>query len=300
MISAAVEAHAGTRERIRRTVALLERRGYAYPPERLAEILIGGPVPAPVVLAAAVSDPALEVAGRLVIRRSTALRLDAVQERRRGHGRDAAAYLPVALGFIAALIACAPFIRSVAIAGSLASGGFRAADDVDLNLIVEDGHRYQAYVVLNVLGALHALRHRGKPVDAHTRRPLAPRLMTANLVIEESQCFPLQRQDEDMAYEMLACQPVHGAAFFGHVVDSNPGLAEHFPQLAARTAPLAAELSSPVPGWVYPRLLEGPARAVGRAAWRYMQWTRRRDPAALARVAFVRSTMHPYALFEEC
>jgi hypothetical protein len=30
-----------------------------------------------------------------------------------------------------------------------------------------------------------------------------------------------------------------------------------------------------------------------------MQWTRRGRPEALARVAFVRRTMRPYALFDE-
>jgi hypothetical protein len=30
-----------------------------------------------------------------------------------------------------------------------------------------------------------------------------------------------------------------------------------------------------------------------------MQWTRRQRPEALARVAFVRRTMRPYALFDE-
>jgi hypothetical protein len=51
--------------------------------------------------------------------------------------------------------------------------------------------------------------------------------------------------------------------------------------------------------WLYPRLLEGPARLLGRWAWRYMQWTRRRRPDALARVAYVRATMRPYTLFDE-
>ena len=40
------------------------------------------------------------------------------------------------------------------------------------------------------------------------------------------------------------------------------------------------------------------ARALGESAWRYMQWTRRHHPDALERVRYVRSTMHPYALFD--
>jgi hypothetical protein len=190
-------------------------------------------------------------------------------------------------------------VISVSISGSLASGGFRESDDVDLNLVVEDGHRHLAYVALNVLGLVHALRHRGKPVDAHTARPLAPRLMTANLVLERSACFPLVRQDEDMAYELYSSRPVVGGAFMASVVEANPRLAEHFPQLAERGEPAWAEAGSRLPSWLYPRWLDRPARVLGRAAWRYMQWTRRDSPEALARVAFVRSTMRPYALFDD-
>src|SRR5439155_1243699 len=119
-------------------------------------------------------------------------------------------YVAMTLDFVRTLVAAAPFIRSVSIAGSLASGGFRPSDDVDLNLIVDDGHRHLAYVVVNVLGLAHAMRHRAKPVDDLTRRPLAPRLMTANLILERSQYLPLQRDDEDMAFEFLIGEPVFG------------------------------------------------------------------------------------------
>jgi hypothetical protein len=202
--------------------------------------------------------------------------------------------------FVRTLVALAPFIRSVSVAGSLASGGFRAADDIDLNLIVDDGHRHIAYVAVNFLGLLHALAHRAKPVDDLTRRPIAPRLMTANLILEISQCRPLQRQDEHMAYELLVAEPVFGAEIIEEVLDSNRPLVDHFPQLAGKRASLQIEPPRwRLPGFLFPTFLDGLARRVGLAAWRYMQWTRRRHPDALARVAYVRSTMRPYTLFDE-
>src|SRR6185437_15163276 len=125
------------------------------------------------------------------------------------------------------LVRVAPFVRSVSIAGSLASGGFRSSDDVDLNLIVDDGCRHLAYVAVNVLGLAHAFAHRGKPVDDLTRRPVAPRLMTANLILERSQCHPLRRQDADMAFELLMSQPVYGEEEFDAVISNNPALVDH-------------------------------------------------------------------------
>ncbi|HET7420500.1 MAG TPA: hypothetical protein VFL27_08970 [Candidatus Dormibacteraeota bacterium] len=286
-------------ERVRRTVALLGRRGYAVTPARLAELCLGGPISADGVRWAVAASSDLAIAEGLVVEREALDRAASIRLRALGHDAAAGAYLRMAIDFVRTLVACAPFVRSVSIAGSLASGGFRATDDVDLNLIVDDGHRHLAYVAVNVLGIVHALRFRGKPVDELTRRPLAPRLMTANLILERSQCRPLVRQDEDMAFELLVGEPVFGLDELREVVDGNPGLLEHFPQLAARPAPLLIEAPERrAPRALFPRLLDAPARLLGQSAWRYMQWTRRRSPQALARVAYVRATMRPYTLFD--
>jgi hypothetical protein len=286
-------------DRVRQTAALVRRRGYALPPAKLAQLCLGGTVSETDVRAAVAASRDLTVAEGLVIERDVVSTAGAITRRAAGHAADAPAYLQLALRFVRTLVGAAPFIRSVSIAGSLASGGFRASDDIDLNLIVDDGHRHLAYVVVNLLGLVHAVGHRGKPIDDLTRRPIAPRLMTANLILERSQCFPLARQDEDMAFELLVAQPVFGLDVLHGVVDANPGLMEHFPQLASRTGQLA--ITPPrrrVPSALYPRMLDGTARLIGESAWRYMQWTRRGRPDALARVAYVRSTMRPYTLFD--
>ena len=291
-----------TSERVRRTVALLSRRGFALGPDRLGNLCLGGPVSAADVRWAVAATPDLAVAHDLVVQRADRARATAIRSRATDHERDASPYLAMTLAFVRTLVAFAPFIRSVSVAGSLASGGFRESDDIDLNLIVDDGRRHLAYVAINVLGLLHALRHRAKPVDDLTRRPIAPRLMTANLILERSQCHPLARQDEDMAFEMLMSQPVFGHQIFNEVIDSNPALLDHFPQLARRSAPRLSDAPARglrAPAWMYPRILDGAARRIGSAGWRYMQWTRRNRPEALARVAFVRATMRPYTLFDE-
>jgi hypothetical protein len=286
-------------ERVRRTIALLRRRGYALPASRLGEMCLGGPVSEADVRWTVAADPALVIAEDLVMEGDALGRVDEIRRRVAAHGSESSAYLDLTVAFVRRLVAFAPFIRSVSIAGSLASGGFRASDDVDLNLIVDDGHRHLAYVVVNVLGIVHALGHRAKPVDDLTRRPIAPRLMTANLILESSQCLPLERQDEDMAFELLVGEPVFGLDAIREVVDANPGLLEHFPQLAHRPARLLIETPRRrLPKALYPSMLDLPARHLGQSAWRYMQWTRRNRPEALARVAYVRATMRPYTLFD--
>src|SRR5205807_6401717 len=107
--------------------------------------------------------------------------------------------------------------------------------------------------MVNVLGLAHALAHRAKPVDDLTRRPLAPRLMTANLILERSQLFPLARQDESMAFELLMSEPVYGVDVFREAIDRNPVLVEHFPQLDDKSAPYAITPAphARVPAWAY-------------------------------------------------
>jgi hypothetical protein len=104
-----------------------------------------------------------------------------------------------------------------------------------------------------------------------------------------------------MAFELLMSQPVFGVDVFEEVVEANPALLDHFPQLgySSWTGALDSSTRSRVPAWLFPTSLDGAARRVGNAAWRYMQWTRRNKPDALARVAYVRATMRPYTLFDE-
>ncbi len=287
-------------DRVRRTVALLARRGYALGSDRIAQVCIGGAISAQDVRwAVAAAGHDLAIADDLVVDREGLARVDQIRSRALGHEDDSGAYVDMTIRFVRSLVMLAPFIRSVSIAGSLASGGFRASDDVDLNLIVDDGHRHLAYVAVNALGLVHALAHRAKPVDDLTRRPIAPRLMTANLILERSQYLPLERQDEDMAFELLMAEPLFGIDSILELIGANPALVGHFPQLADKPAALVIEPPTHrLPSALFPRFLDGAARAFGESAWRYMQWTRRDHPDALERVRYVRSTMRPYALFD--
>jgi hypothetical protein len=290
-----------TSDRVRRSVALVRRRGYALSPGRLGALCLGGPLAEDEVRWAVAAAGDLAIIDGLVVERESMPRLDQVSTRALRHDLEAPTYIRMTQRFVRVLVAWAPFIRSVCIAGSLASGGFRDTDDVDLNLVVDDGHRHLAYVAVNTLGLLHAMAHRSKPVDDLTRRPIAPRLMTANLILERSQLTPLARHDEGMAFELMLSEPVYGPEVFRDIVDLNPALLEHFPQLATKTTPHLIHSRLPVaaPAWLLPAALDGMARDLGRVAWRSMQWTRRRRPEALARVAFVREMMRPYTLFDD-
>lgn len=102
-----------------------------------------------------------------------------------------------------------------------------------------------------------------------------------------------------MAFELLMAEPLFGVDPIWELIDANPILLDHFPQLADKPAHLLIDPPAHrLPVALFPRLLDGAARAFGESAWRYMQWTRRHHPDALERVRYVRSTMRPYALFD--
>src|ERR1051326_2223401 len=90
---AQLEETATPPERVARTVALLRRRGYALPPQRLGAICIGGQIPEADVRRVVASSPELLIAHGLVIERDRVPRVDEILGRARGHHAASAAYV---------------------------------------------------------------------------------------------------------------------------------------------------------------------------------------------------------------
>ena len=109
-------------ERIRRTVALLARRGYAISPQRLADLCLGGSMSPDEVRWAAAASPDLSLIEDVVVDRTSLSRVGEIRSRAAGHGADAPIYVQMTRRFVRTLVEVAPFIRSVSIAGSLVSG----------------------------------------------------------------------------------------------------------------------------------------------------------------------------------
>src|SRR5690242_15754552 len=89
-LSAEIPAMGG---RVRRTVALLQRRGYALAPSRLAAICLGGPLTEQEVRWATAADPELALAEGLVVERATSAEASSIRDRADGHATAAPEYL---------------------------------------------------------------------------------------------------------------------------------------------------------------------------------------------------------------
>lgn len=99
-----------------------------------------------------------------------------------------------------------------------------------------------------------------------------------------------------MALELFLSRPLWGADYFRTVLGCNPWLDTYFPQFGARTHHYTCSRtprSRPSTRW-----RERLSYAATYLGWRWVMWTRRRNPEALARVALVRQYQSPYALFE--
>jgi hypothetical protein len=120
--------------------------------------------------------------------------------------------------------------------------------------------------------------------------------MSVNVIWLDSDTRPFVRQDGAMALELFLSQPLWGAEYFQSILGCNRWLDGYFPQFGAAHFHCPRPDQRPIPPAMCWR--ERLSYAATYLGWRWVMWTRRRNPEALARVALVRHYQSPYALFE--
>ncbi|MEK6978538.1 MAG: hypothetical protein AABX40_09140 [Candidatus Hydrothermarchaeota archaeon] len=295
-------------EKILKTLEIADRRGYALTLEQLSDLLYGGRAPREAVMEAI--RGLQEVVGRegIYCLEGREALLDRARERRESNEADGKRYATVARAFASEFMALCPFVKSISLAGSLASDGFHEGDDLDFDLLVEDGRKYTTYLLGVLLSMRYSLRYRAKPARPEAKMLLLRKVICLNVLWTVWEAFPFSRQDEYMAYELLLMRPLQGVDYHRQVLESNPWLGAHFPQIyeipyrevePPERGPFARLLER-----VYSRpglaaLGEGFSRSIAYALWRLVQLSRRKNPEALRRVEHVRRMQRPYTLFED-
>src|SRR5438270_13198716 len=84
---------------VRRTVALVRRRGYALGPSRLGELCLGGSIPESEVRRAVATERELALVEGLVVERVAAGPVPAIRARAGGHPASSAWYLHTTRAF---------------------------------------------------------------------------------------------------------------------------------------------------------------------------------------------------------
>src|SRR5881628_1690970 len=151
------EVAGGLDGRVVKTLDIAARWGYGLSVAQLAHLLYGGPANEGEVAAAlhkasgvVRDDGFATIAGREdLLAKSVA--------RHQTNGALTVAYFGVARAFAQDLLRHSPFVRTIAVSGSMASGGLERGDDVDLNIFAEDGTKYIVYLTALLLGVKYSI-----------------------------------------------------------------------------------------------------------------------------------------------
>jgi hypothetical protein len=294
--------------RAERTLEIMHRWGYAPTLDLLASSLLGGSVTREeLAVALSRSNPVrvedgfayLTAHGHLVGKSKKRVESHRVLN---GEGQR------IAAEFTRELVRLCPLVECVALTGSLASGGYRTGDDIDFDLFVRSGAKYTSYLISNLIGLRYAWRYRDRAPEEILRTPVLPKVTCINVVWPHDETVPFARRDEGLAFELARCVPMHGSVRFRQMLEDNPWIRAYFPQLYDRAWP---EEESPEPNPLgrflasvakRPRLMRALEALSFGAFWilyRFVQGTRRKDPAARARMEFLRRVKYPYEVFEK-
>jgi hypothetical protein len=147
------------------------------------------------------------------------------------NGQHQPVYRGIAEAFTRDLVTACPWVKCVMLVGSVATGGLCLGDDLDLNVVVENGRKYSTNVIGSLLNRKYSYRHSRDLEMEKEGHYLVPMVVCLNIIWEESQVMPLARQDEQVAYELFSADVLYGQDYFDRMLTSNEWLRDHFPQM---------------------------------------------------------------------
>src|SRR3990172_1354843 len=199
--------------RARRTLVIFHRWGYAPTVDALGANLIGGAVPTKEVRDAikeaddiVLRDDFVYMAGHEKLLEKSKRRVEA-HKLHNGWARS------IAEDYARDLARSCPLVDCICLSGSVSSGGYDERDDIDFDLFVQDDVKYLVYAFALLLGLRVSVRQR--------HRVGFRKIICINVLWTRSECQPFLRQDEDLAFELLQCEPLLGTGEFGRVLQAN-------------------------------------------------------------------------------
>lgn len=218
-------------DRILLTLHLAERGGYGRSPAHISKMLIYGEAEEEQVRIMLSSMPLVSHQDGIYCFKGSESLLSETKRRLICNGVIGERYESEALLFSTEFASLCPFIKCIAIDGSMASGGFSEEDDIDFNIFTEHGCKYTVYLLGILLSLKYSVKHRRKPLSRKSRTPFLPKLICINVIWEDEEAPPFKRQDKYMAYELLRQKPVMGLDFYKEVLEKNRWLETYFSQI---------------------------------------------------------------------
>jgi len=209
-------------QRIIQTLQLAEERGYNLTIEQLASKLVGGSIPIPELRAILPRLPTIEMDNDFVATTGH-LYLEKCRQRQHTNRVLQPRYQYIATQFIEEYSRFCPWVVCILLSGSMASDGLGTGDDIDFDLIVPDGLKYTSYLLALLLSFKYSLIY-GKQF---WRRYV----ICISVIWEVHQVLPFQRNDGQLAFELLNAKVVYNPNFFIYLIKRNKWLNVYFPQL---------------------------------------------------------------------
>ncbi|UCC92748.1 MAG: hypothetical protein JSW25_08805 [Thermoplasmata archaeon] len=280
--------------RIHGTLELMARRGYNPTTEHLATKLLGGREEVGLV------EEAIEDAESLDTREGLAFiegksYIEMCKARLAVNGEHQPVYRAIAEEYTRDLVTACPWVKCVMLVGSVATGGLCLGDDLDLNVVVEDGRKYSTNVIGSLINRKYSYRH-GKALEMEKEgHYLVPMVVCLNIIWEESQVMPLARQDEQVAYEIYSADVLYGQDYYDRMLTSNEWLRDHFPQMYDAKGGYAEAIEPTGNGRA--KLLEVVSRRGLFAFERMVRMYLSKRPGVVERMDHYDRLKHPYGLY---
>jgi len=268
----------------------------------LAGLLYGGSATSAEIESNIANDGYVKSGGMVCLAGSQDLLEDTIR-RSEANSKYAAVYQELAIKYSRELASHCPFLLAAAAAGSMTTNGVDIGDDVDLNLLVEDGTKYVTYLASLLLGLKYSLRYGEALGNGGLRK-----LICVNVVWTRSDTRPFIRQDDSLAFELMLSEPLVGSDEFRRVLERNRWVERAFPQAFRDRGEGQSHPPPSVIGRALVTVLANPRlRAVADKACRLVAWSiyaayhwiRRNDGEAKARLELVKRVKYPYEVFQD-
>jgi hypothetical protein len=209
-------------QRITQTLQLAEERGYNLTIDQLSTKLIGGVVPVYELRQIIRTLKNIDIDHNFIATKGH-LHLDKCQQRQQSNNNLQLCYQPIATKFIKEYTHLCPWVSCMMISGSMASEGLGEGDDIDFDLIVPTGFKYTSYLLALFLSFKYSILYGTQ----FWRRYV----ICISVIWETQQVLPFQRNDGQLAFELLNAKVVYNPAFFTHLIKKNEWLKNYFPQM---------------------------------------------------------------------